>query len=142
MAWNSMSPREKLQAAYELAFYPPRLNRAWNDIKRQHVANLAELSELLDMALRLHQALPEEGVASPGALKRLALYQARARTFGMVRFLRNIRAAIGLPATIAESVVPAWMVRDIGLPPFCRSSASHIREHNTDYRTEAKGAAN
>jgi hypothetical protein len=115
-----MSPREKLQAAYELAFYPPRLNRTWNDIKRQHVTNLAELRELLDMALRLHQALPEDGVASPGALKRLALYQARARTFGMVRFLRNIRVAVGLPASVRETVVPGWMVRDIGVPPLSR----------------------
>jgi hypothetical protein len=109
-----MSPREKLQLAHELAFYPPRLNRVWNDIKRHHVTDTAELAQLLDMALRLHQALPEDGVASAGALKRLA------RTFGMVRFLRNIRAAIGLPADVAETVVPAWMMRDIGLPPLAR----------------------
>lgn len=137
-----MSPREKLQAAYELAFYPPRLNRAWNEIKRQHVANLAELSELLDMALRLHQALPEDRGASPGALKRLALYQARARTFGMVRFLRNIRTAIGLPATVVDTVVPAWMVRDIGLPPLSRAVAFPVRERNALYRAEPNGAAN
>lgn len=134
-----MSPREKLQAAYELAFYPPRLNRVWNDIKQQHVADTAELAELLDMAFRLHQALPEDGVASPGALKRLALYQARSRTFGMVRFLRNIRTAIGLPPTIAETVVPAWMVRDIGLPPLSRPIGFHVRERSATYRATNKG---
>jgi hypothetical protein len=106
-----MSPREKLQAAYKLAFYPPRLNRKWKEIKQQQVANAAELAELL-----------EDGVASLGALKRLALYQAGSRTFGMVRFQRNIRAAIGPPATIAETVVLAWMVRDIGLPPLSRQA--------------------
>jgi len=115
-----MSPREKLQAAYELAFYPPALNRLWNQIKCQPASGVGDAGELLDMALRLHQALPEDGVASLGALKRLALYQARARSFGMVRFLRNLRATVGLPASVAETVVPAWMVRDIGLPPLAR----------------------
>ena len=136
-----MSPRDKLQTAYELAFYPPRLNRAWNDIKRQHVDSLTELGELLDMALRLHQALPEDGVASPLALKRLALYQARARTFGMVRFLRNIRVAIGLPASVHETVVPAWMVRDIGLPPLSRPTGFHVRERAATYRVKSEGEA-
>jgi len=48
-----MSPREKLQTAYELAFYPPRLNQTWNQIKRQSVANSEELGEWLDMALAI-----------------------------------------------------------------------------------------
>jgi hypothetical protein len=116
-----MTPREKLQMAYELAFHPPRLNETWNQIKREAVANPDELGELLDMAWLLHQALPEDGVASPGALKRLALYQARARSFGMVRFLRNIRKFVGRPDAAGPAVMPGWMVRDIGLPPLARA---------------------
>jgi hypothetical protein len=111
-----MTPREKLQSAYELAFHPPRLNQAWNQIKRNAVTNLDELTELLDMALLLHQALPEEGVASQRALKRLAFYQARARSFGMVRFLTNIRSRLGRDE-LPSRVVPGWMVRDVALPP-------------------------
>lgn len=58
----------------------------------------------------------------------------------MVRFLRNIRAAIGLPPTVAETVVPAWMVRDIGLPPLAREIGFHVRERGATYRVTKKGA--
>ena len=59
-----MTPREKLQMAYELAFYPPALHRVWNLIKNNAVDDLSEISSLVDMALSLHQALPEKGYAS------------------------------------------------------------------------------
>jgi hypothetical protein len=118
-----MTPREKLRTAYELAFHPPRLNQAWNRIKRNGGENLDEWGELLDMAILLHQALPEEGVASHRALKRLALYQARARSFGMVRFLTNLRVKLGRKDLPARTV-PAWMVRDIDLPPLAHKTNS------------------
>lgn len=125
-----MTARAKLQMAYELAFYPPRLHQAWNRIKHKTERNLDELGDLLDMALLLHQALPEDGVASQRALKRLALYQARARAFGMVRFLRNLRKTLGRADPLPTTVTPAWMVRDIGLPPLARPKSSATRGWN------------
>lgn len=115
-----MTPRDKLRYAYELAFYPPRLNGVWNQMKNGSVDDPDTLGELLDMALLLHQALPEDGFASQRALHRLAVYQAKARAFGLVRFLRNMRRKFGLPSLTA-TVVPGHMVRDIALPALARS---------------------
>jgi hypothetical protein len=112
-----VTARDKLQASYELAFYPPRLNEAWRGIHDRGGVAPDELGELLDTALLLHQALPEEGYASQRALNRLALYQARSRAFGMVRFLENVRRCLGRPPLSAHCV-PPHLVRDIGLPPF------------------------
>lgn len=112
-----MTPREKLRYSYELAFYPPRLNAVWKQIKRGDKPEGIE--ELLDTALLLHQALPETGYSSQRALQRLAIYQAKSRAFGMVAFLRNVRSALGC-GELKEHVVPGNLVRDIGLPPFCR----------------------
>jgi len=115
-----MTPRERLQYSYELAFYPPRLNEVWHRIKSgeaEAAGRLAMLGELLDTALTLHLALPESGYASQRALNRLAACQAKARAFGTVRFLRNIRDHLGRPP-LTRSQVPAHLVRDIGLPPF------------------------
>lgn len=112
-----MTERDRLQASYELAFYPPRLNEVWHGICRQGGVAPDELGELLDTALLLHQALPEDGYASQRALNRLALYQANARAFGMVRFLENVRRRLGYPPLSAHCV-PPHLVRDIGLPPF------------------------
>ena len=97
-----MTSREKLQYSYELAFYPPRLNEVWYQVKQNSVVNPEELGELLDMALLLHGALPSDGYASQRALNRLALYQAKSRAFHTVSFLRNVRKALGrdpLPQT-------------------------------------------
>ena len=114
-----MTPREKLQYCYELAFYPPRLQGLWYQVKAGAQPASPELKELLDTALLLHQALPERGYSSQRALDRLALYQARARAFGNVRFLRNVRRVLGYaPLTLHE--VPAHLVRDIGLPELAR----------------------
>ena len=113
-----MTSRERLQYAYELAFYPPRLNEVWHRISKKPAEVDPELGELLDQAWLLHQGLPERGYASQRALNRLALYQAKARAFGMVTFLGNIRTYLGR-ASIDIHIVPGHMVRDIGLPPLC-----------------------
>ncbi len=118
-----MMTREKLQSCYELAFYPPRLDEAWQRIKHGRSENIAELGDLLDTALLLHQALPESGFASQRALNRLALYQAKARAFGTVRFLKNIRQRLGRPP-LTQTEVPGNLVRDLGLPAFCRQAQS------------------
>ncbi len=114
-----MTEREKLQLAYELAFFPPRLNEAWDKIRRNSVPDDDELGILLDTALLLHQALPERGYASQRALTRLALYQARARAFGMVGFIRRLRERLNRPPLTAREVPPS-LVRDIGLPSLQR----------------------
>ncbi len=85
-----MTPREKLQLSFEIAFFPLRLNEVWARIRAGAIQNNEETAELLDTALLLHQALPESGYPSQRALARLAQYQARARAFGMVGFLRSI----------------------------------------------------
>ncbi len=110
-----MTGREKLQLCYELAFFPPRLNAFWRRVKSGELTATAEVVELLDTALLLHQALPETGYASQRALKRLACYQAEARAFGMPRFLRNVRRHLGCPPFQARAL-PGRLVRDIGLP--------------------------
>jgi len=115
-----MISRKKLQYCYELAFYPPRLNEAWYQVKRNQAGDLAELGELLDTALLLHGALPTGGYASQRALNRLALYQAKARAFHTVTFLKNLRKLLGRdPLPLCE--VPGHLVRDIGLPRLART---------------------
>ena len=121
-----MTEREKLQACYELAFFPPRLNEDWDRIKRNAVPNINELGALLDTALLLHQALPEKGFSSQRALTRLALYQARARAFGMVGFISRLRQRLNRPPLTAREV-PGHLVRDIGLPPLARGDTARWR---------------
>ncbi len=117
-----MTKREELQYCYELAFYPPRLNRVWQAFKRGTVEDTEELGRFLDTALLLHQALPETGYASQRALARLAGYQVSARAFGTVRFLKNLRHRLGRPP-IAATEVPGHLVRDIGIPRICRGAS-------------------
>ena len=114
-----MTEREQLQFCYELAFFPPRLDEAWHRLKTEGPAAAEELGPLLDTALLLHQALPETGYASQRALNRVALYQAKSRAYGTVRFLRNLRRHCGRPP-MTETVMPGHLVRDIGLPPYAR----------------------
>ena len=120
-----MSPREKLQVAYELAFHPARLNAVWNDWDRGRVRDVAVLRETVDWALTLHQRLPEAPDVSMRALCRLARYQAHARAYRLPSMLRRFRAELNPPSVNPPSdlpeEVPAWMVRDIGLPVFGRS---------------------
>jgi len=115
-----MTPRERLEYGYRLAFFPPELDRLWNQIKRAEGSGMPDLPKVLDIAMLLHQALPESGYASQRALNRLALYQARSRAFGTLAFLRNVRIRLGLPGQPPGHVVPAHLVRDVALPPFCR----------------------
>ena len=119
-----MNPREKLERVYALAFDPPSLNDLWNQIRLRKVENMDETAELVEMALQLHRALPDRGYSSQRALKRLAIYQARARSFGMVCFLRNIRKALGANCPPGTGPVPAHMIRDIALPEFSHHTAS------------------
>jgi len=116
-----VKPRDKLQLAYELAFHPPRLNATWNDWDQGRVTDVALLREIVHWALTLHQRLPEAPAASLRALRRLAQYQATSRLYRMPTMLRRFRERLGGTAPIPEEV-PAWMVRDIGLPVFGRVS--------------------
>ncbi len=118
-----MKPREQLEKAYALAFDPASLNELWGRIKRHEIKDIAEAATLVDMALLLHQALPESGYSSQRALKRLAIYQARARSFGLPCFLRNIRKALGADRPIEAGTVPPDMVRDIALPELSHHTA-------------------
>jgi len=125
-----MTNRDKLQYCYELAFYPPRLNEVWRRVKTGDVREIEELGDMLDTALLLHQALPAAGYASQRALNRLALYQAKARAFGTVTFLKNLRRRLGRNLPIPPEI-PGSLVRDIGLPPLC---------HGATARTAVTGA--
>jgi len=115
-----MTPREQLQAAYELAFYPPRLHAVWKRIKDRRGQPDPALLALVEQALQLQAALPETGYASQRALRRLAVYQANARAFGTVGCLRRMRRILGAGDAPETPCVPAGLVRDIGLPEFSR----------------------
>jgi hypothetical protein len=114
-----MTPREKIQLGYELAFFPPALNGLWGRLRQHPVLTDEAIGEALDMAALLHLALPESGYASLRAIQRLALYQARSRAFGMPAFVRAVRAHLRRPPLDA-TVVPGALVRDMALPLFGR----------------------
>ena len=114
-----MVTRKELQAAYELAFYPPRLHAVWRGVEQGSFPNTAELLNILRMALTLLGELPDSGRPSQRALRRLARYQADARAFGTPTCLRNLYRRIGGNEPMPSGAMPAWMVRDIGLPAFC-----------------------
>jgi len=114
-----MTPRERLQLAYEYAFCPWRLNQRW----RQWLAapSDADADELrsLDDAARLYLPLPQRPVSSKHALYRLAAYQAGGCEHRMRIFIGNIRQALGRPP-IEESEIPVGLIRDVALPRFER----------------------
>lgn len=116
-----MTAREQLQWAYELAFHPARLNAAWNQWEKGAIADLQSLRSVLDWALSLHQMLPEAPAVSARALRRLAGYQANARMYRLTTMLRRFRGRVEAIGEIPTEV-PAWMVRDIGLPRLERVS--------------------
>lgn len=128
-----MKPREQLEKAYALAFDPSSLNELWTRIKRHEIKDIAETATLVDMALLLHQTLPEDGYSSQRALKRLAIYQARSRAFGLPRFLRNIRKVLGADKPLEPGTVPPAMVRDIALPELSHHTAPN--RHTTPVRS-------
>lgn len=130
-----MTPRETMQLAYELAFFPPRLNQMWREHRAGRLScDEATFLQALDDACRLHLALPETGYASQRALERLAIYQARSRAYGMPRFIRSVRAQLGKPPVTGTSV-PGRLVRDIALPPFDRASRRPDRTPRADSTT-------
>ena len=112
-----MTPRERIQFAYELAFFPPRLNGLWNRIRDGGTISEDE-AKALDDAMRLHLALPED-CHSQRALERLAIFQAKSRAYGMPAFIRNVRKRLDRPV-LPDTAVPSRLVRDIALPPLAR----------------------
>jgi len=123
-----MTPREKLQLSYELAFHPPRLNQVWGRLRGKPGTPTieADLAEALDDACRLHLALPESGRCPQRALERLAVYQARSRAYGMPVFVKSVRRRLGRPE-LAEATVQDRLVRDIALPVLGRSKRVAMR---------------
>lgn len=114
-----MTPRERLQLAYEFAFCPWRLNGRWREwLAAPGQADADEL-RALDDAARLHLPLPEARVSSPRALLRLARFQAESCETNMRTFVRNVRMALKRPE-IVEAEVPVSLVRDVALPRFRR----------------------
>ena len=109
-----MSPRDRIQFAYELAFFPPRLNGLWNRIRDGGTVSEDEVKALDDAAL-LQLTLPEN-YHSQRALERLAFFQAKSRAYGMPAFIRGVRKRLGRPA-LPDTAVPSRLVRDIALPP-------------------------
>lgn len=120
MGGQVVNSREKIQAAYELAFFPPRIHQVWNAVKRGDLTDPERWAEVVDMAISLHLALPESGYASPAALHRLAHYQATSRAYAMPRCLYNLRKAMQVPGDPPSGSVPGALIRDVGLPVFCR----------------------
>lgn len=117
-----MTPRERLQLAYEFAFCPWRLNGRWREwVASPETANEDEL-RALDDAARLHLPLPQARVSSQRALLRLARFQADSCETNMRTFIRNLRLILKREA-ITEDEVPAGMVRDVTLPRFKRRRA-------------------
>jgi hypothetical protein len=114
-----VTARERLQLAYELAFHPARLNAIWNDWEQGGIQDLADLRLAVNWALTLHQRLPEAPAVSGRALRRLARYQAVSRTYRLPTALRRFAQRLSETGEIPAEV-PAWMVRDIGLPVFGR----------------------
>ena len=113
-----MTPREKLQLVYELAFYPPRLHKFWSDLRDKSCTDPDMVRDLLSKALSLHLALPEQGFQSQRALKRVANYQVSAKAFGTESFLKNIGKELGLDIIPDTNKIPPGMIRDIKLPEF------------------------
>jgi hypothetical protein len=123
-----MRPREQLQLVYELAFFPPRLHRLWNELKAQTSIDRDQTTELLKKALLLHLALPEKGFQSQRALKRVANYQASSKAFGMESFIRNIGKTLDLDISPTVRKIPPGMIRDMKLPEFSRPRKHSINE--------------
>lgn len=116
--WTVKS-REELQFLYELAFFPPRLSEFWTRIKRGEIDRETAAAAIRG-ALLLHLALPESGYASVRALRRLARYQANSKPFVPVTTLTNMAKKLDVDVAPTVNHVPPEMVRDVGLPPFCR----------------------
>lgn len=113
-----MTPRERLQFVYELAFFPPSIHRFWHAISTSDDFDRTVIRQLLADALALHLALPEKGFQSQRALKRVAGYQASAKAFGTESFIKNIAEHLGLDILPRTDKIPPGMIRDVKLPDF------------------------
>jgi len=118
-----VTPRERLQLVYELAFYPPRLHRFWSELRKQVEFDQNETRALLSDALSLHLALPERGFQSTRALKRVALWQAKSKAYGTESFIKNIARHLGMDVIPKADKIPPGMIRDLKLPEFSHACA-------------------
>jgi hypothetical protein len=123
-----MTPREKIQLSYEVAFYPPRLNFVIGKMRTGSFVADNDFLDALDDARRLHLALPSKGYGSQRALERLALYQARSRAYRMPDFIDAVRQKMGRLA-ISETQVPCRLVRDVALPQDGRGLHINSADH-------------
>lgn len=114
-----MTARDQLHRAYELAFAPASLHAAWNALERGEIEDVEQLRQTVNWALALHQRLPDGPAASPRALLRLARLQAISRSYRLPTMLGRFRELLGGNETVPDEV-PAWMVRDIGVPALGR----------------------
>lgn len=122
MEEQQLTAREQLQLAYELAFYPPRLHGFWSELRGRTDIDRSQIEALLKKALMLHLALPEKGFQSQNALKRVALYQASSKAFGIESFIKNIGKVLDLDVIPEVNKIPAGMIRDIKLPEFSHAA--------------------
>jgi hypothetical protein len=118
METQSMTPRERLQFVYELAFFPPSIHCFWREISTSDDFDKTVIRQLLADALSLHLALPEKGFQSQRALKRVAGYQASAKAFGTESFIKNIGEHLGLDILPGTDKISPGMIRDLKLPEF------------------------
>ena len=118
-----MMSRDFLQYVYEIAFYPPAIHKLWKEIKEGRKIKY-DLEEVLKAALSLHLALPEKGFQSKRALKKVALCQASAKSFGTETFIRNIAKHLGIDISLDYNKIPGGMIRDFKLPEFSHHRVS------------------
>lgn len=112
-----MTPRERQQLAYELAFLPERLNGMWRKWDEARPAVDPDELKALDEAAMLHLPLPEGNAFASNAVYRVALYQAGAAPYGMRTFIANVRKRLGRPALDAREIPPS-LLAEVALPGY------------------------
>jgi hypothetical protein len=112
-----MTPRERQQLAYEIAFTPFRLDGLWRSWRADPCVSDPDELRALDEAAMLHLPLPEGSAAVSSAVCRLALYQAGAAPYAMRTYITNVRRHLGRPP-IKEKEVPLQLIADVALPDY------------------------
>jgi hypothetical protein len=112
-----MTPRERQQLAYEIAFTPFRLDGLWRSWRKDIGAVDPDELLALDEAAMLHLPLPEGAGATSNAVYRLALYQAGAAPYSMRRYISNVRRCLNRPQITAVEV-PVELLADVALPDY------------------------
>jgi hypothetical protein len=112
-----MTPRERQQLAYEIAFTPFRLDGLWRFWRTDPSISDPDELRALDEAAMLHLPLPEGSAAVSNAVYRLALYQAGAAPYAMRTYITNVRCRLGRPP-IKEKEVPRELIADVALPDY------------------------